>query len=78
MAESDHGASPRRIRVPGFLVDQEIGLGNAIKRVTSSIGVRPCSGCERRAAQMNRRVVLQGYRRTGAPDSTTGGRDHGL
>ena len=78
MDESEQGASPRRIRVPGFLVDQEIGLGNAIKRVTSSIGVRPCGGCQRRAAQMDRRVVLQGYRRTGAPNSTTGGRHHGL
>jgi hypothetical protein len=76
--ESEQGPPPRRIRVPGFLVEQEIGLGSAIKRVTDSVGVRPCGGCQRRAAQLDRRVVLQGHRRTRATDPTTGGSHHGF
>jgi len=45
---------PHRVRLPGFLVEEEVGLGDAIKRATSSFGIRPCSGCERRAAALNR------------------------
>ncbi len=78
MDESEQDPPRRRSRVPGFLVDQEIGLGSAIKRVTASVGVRPCGGCRRRAAELDRRVVLQGHRRTGAADPTTGSRHHGL
>jgi hypothetical protein len=43
-----------RIRLPGFLIENEIGLGDFIKQATSSIGVRPCAGCEKRAAALNR------------------------
>lgn len=46
-----------RVRIPGFLKeDEEVGLGDAIKRVTYSIGIRPCGGCEKRAAALNRWV----------------------
>jgi hypothetical protein len=45
---------PHRVRLPGFLVEKEIGLGDAIKRVTSAIGIRPCGGCKQRAAALNR------------------------
>ena len=44
----------QRVRLPGFLSEKEIGLGDVIKRATSSIGIRPCRGCERRAAALNR------------------------
>jgi hypothetical protein len=47
-------AQPYRVRLPGFVRDEEIGLGDAVKRVTYAMGVRPCGGCERRAATMNR------------------------
>ena len=47
-------AQPHRVRLPGFLVEEEIGLGDAIKRVTYAIGIKPCSGCQRRAAALNR------------------------
>jgi hypothetical protein len=43
-----------RVRLPGFLIDDEIGLGDAIKRVTYSMGIKPCGGCEKRAAALNR------------------------
>jgi hypothetical protein len=47
-----------RVRLPGFITDEEIGLGDVIKRATSYIGIKPCGGCERRAAALNRRVVF--------------------
>ena len=43
-----------RVRLPGFLVEEEIGLGDLIKKTTYAMGVKPCSGCERRAAALNR------------------------
>ena len=48
-----------RVRLPGFIRDGEIGLGDAAKRVTYAMGFRPCSGCERRAAALNRWVVFR-------------------
>jgi hypothetical protein len=45
---------PRRVRLPGFLIEEEIGLGDAIKRVTYAMGIKPCGGCEKRAAALNR------------------------
>jgi len=51
---------PHRVRLPGFVSDEEIGLGDAIKHVTHAFGIRPCGGCERRAAALNRWVVFTG------------------
>jgi hypothetical protein len=45
---------PHRVRLPGFLIDQEIGLGDAIKRVTYAMGIKKCGGCAKRAAMLNR------------------------
>ena len=45
-------------RLPGFITDEEIGLGDAIKRTTSYFGIKPCGGCERRAATLNRWLVF--------------------
>jgi hypothetical protein len=50
--------APIRVRLPGFLSDHEIGLGDAIKRATSSLGIRPCGGCARRAAALNGWMVF--------------------
>jgi hypothetical protein len=49
---------PYRVRLPGFVQEEDIGLGDVIKRATYSIGIRPCGGCEQRAATLNRRVVF--------------------
>lgn len=49
-----------RVRLPGFIADEEIGLGDIIKKVTSAFGIRPCGGCERRAAALNRWIVFTG------------------
>jgi hypothetical protein len=43
-----------RIRLPGFIKEEERGLGDAIKRVTYAMGIKPCAGCEKRAATLNR------------------------
>lgn len=60
----DHGdekrPAPSRVRLPGFIRDEDIGLGDAIKRVTSTFGIRTCGGCERRAAALNRWLVITG------------------
>jgi hypothetical protein len=42
------------VRLPGFVVEEEIGLGDIIKRATYAMGIRPCAGCQRRAAALNR------------------------
>jgi hypothetical protein len=43
--------------------DKETGLGDAIKRVTNAFGIRPCGGCERRAAALNSWFVFTGRAR---------------
>lgn len=50
----DEGERPaRRVRLPGFVSDEDIGLGDIVTRVTSSIGIRPCGGCAERAKRLN-------------------------
>ena len=51
--EQEPAPHPHRVRLPGFLIDEEIGLGDAIKRVTYAMGIKPCGGCEKRAAALN-------------------------
>ena len=65
--EAQHSAGsaasqPYRVRLPEFILEQEIGLGDVVKRATSSIGIRPCGGCEGRAAVLNRWFVFSGRR----------------
>jgi hypothetical protein len=48
----------RPLRLPGFLNENEIGMGDAIKRVTSYLGIAPCRSCHARAAALNRWVVF--------------------
>jgi hypothetical protein len=49
---------PYRVSLPGFVTDEEIGLGDVVKRVTYAMGIRPCGGCAGRAAALNRWVVF--------------------
>ena len=48
----DEGAPPR-VRLPGFLIEEDIGLGDAIQRATAYVGLTPCAGCDRRATVLN-------------------------
>ena len=50
------------LTLPGFVNDDDVGLGDAIKRVTSALGIRHCGGCERRATMLNRWVTFSGRR----------------
>jgi hypothetical protein len=56
--DRDAKAEPYRVRLPGFVSDEEIGLGDAVKRVTYAMGIRSCGGCEQRSAALNRWMVF--------------------
>ena len=51
-----------RLRLPGFITDEDVGLGDAVKRMTYAVGIRPCGGCEQRAARLNRWLAFSGRR----------------
>ena len=57
-SQSNPKDEPFRVRLPGFIRDEEIGLGDLVKRMTYAAGIRPCGGCEGRAAALNRRMVF--------------------
>lgn len=61
--ETDNAATtdqPYRVRLPGFIADEDIGLGDVVKRVAHALGIEPCGGCAGRAAALNRRFVFTG------------------
>ncbi len=43
-----------QVRLPGFLIEEEVGVGDLIKKATYAMGIKPCPGCERRATALNR------------------------
>ncbi len=49
-----------RLRLPGFVNDEDIGLGDVMKRFSRATGIRPCRGCGQRAAALNRWLVFSG------------------
>lgn len=53
---------PYRVRLPGFISEEDVGLGDVIKRATYAVGIKPCGGCNRRAAALNRWMVFSGRR----------------
>jgi hypothetical protein len=54
---------PYRVKLPGFVRDEDIGLGEVVTRTTSALGIRPCGGCGRRAAALDRWMVFSHRRR---------------
>jgi hypothetical protein len=64
----DMAADPRikasrhffRVRLPGFITEEDLGLGDIIKRATSYVGIKPCGGCERRRGALNRWLAFSG------------------
>jgi hypothetical protein len=54
----DEQQQPRRVRLPGFIIDEEVGLGSVIQRATTYLGIQSCGGCERRAAALNKWLVF--------------------
>jgi hypothetical protein len=57
-AVKESKVQPPRIRLPRFIRDEDVGLGDLVTRVASSAGIRPCSGCHRRAVALNRWLVF--------------------
>jgi hypothetical protein len=53
---------PYRVRLPGFVSDEDIGLGDVVTKTTSLFGIKPCGGCEQRAAALNRWMAFSGRR----------------
>jgi hypothetical protein len=49
---------PHRLRLPGFISDKDVGLGDVIQRTTSYLGFQSCGGCGRRAEVLNRWMVF--------------------
>ncbi len=67
MGEEQKGArrrrqEPRQVRLPGFVADEAVGLGDVIKRATSAAGIRPCGGCAQRARRLNSWPAFTGRR----------------
>jgi hypothetical protein len=55
--------SPTVLHVPAPLLrDGDIGLGDVLKKITTTFGVRPCAPCEARAANLNGRIVFSARR----------------
>jgi hypothetical protein len=55
---TDAESQPHHVRLPGFLIDGDVGVGEIIKRATYALGVKPCGACEKRAAALNRWMVF--------------------
>lgn len=55
---------PLRVRLPGFVADHEIGLGQVVTRAIGKFGVRPCPGCATRADTLNRWLVFSGRKKS--------------
>jgi hypothetical protein len=53
MKKNDKKHQSFKVRLPGFIVENDIGLGDIIKRTTSAIGIKPCGGCKQRAEILN-------------------------
>jgi hypothetical protein len=59
MKKENKKNKPLRVRLPGFLIENETGLGDMIKRITSTVGIKPCGVCEWRADMINNWVVFK-------------------
>ena len=58
---TDQSERPRhRAVLPGFITEEEIGLGDLVKHAVSYVGIQPCGSCTRRAATLNRWLVFTG------------------
>lgn len=53
---------PFIVRLPVFMSEHDVGLGDVVGRVAKRVGFSACGGCTRRAAQMNQWVSFTGRR----------------
>lgn len=47
---------PKTLHVPGL--KKEIGAGDVIAKVTATLGIKPCTPCQKRREQLNRALKL--------------------
>jgi hypothetical protein len=60
--DAEQGTRALRVRLPGFVNDEDVGLGDALKRVSYIVGIKPCGGCDKRAAALNRWIIFSAKR----------------
>jgi hypothetical protein len=48
------GRQPHRVRLPGFLLEEEVGLGDLVTKAAFAMRIKSCGNCEKRAAALNR------------------------
>lgn len=53
MSNEQHLQPRHAVRLPRFITDESVGLGQVVKRVTGSLGFRACRSCEERAARLD-------------------------
>jgi hypothetical protein len=67
MSEKDKPSEPEvssaatplfKVRLPGFVSDEQIGLGDVITRFTHMAGIEPCRGCTGRARALNQWITF--------------------
>jgi hypothetical protein len=53
------GKGPKHfIRLPGFITEEDIGLGDVVKRIIYAVGIKPCGGCQKRAEALNKWITF--------------------
>jgi len=55
----DRNRRPIQVRVPGL--HQNLGLGDAVAKVTQAVGIKPCSPCEERRRKLNEAVQFKSW-----------------
>jgi len=55
---SNDQRSADRMRLLGFVTDEEIGPGSVVARVSHASGIAPCGCCSRRATALNKWMVF--------------------
>ena len=57
-AKEEPHSKPYQVRLPGFIADDAVGLGDIVQRAAYAMGIKPCGGCERRTAALNRWIAF--------------------
>jgi hypothetical protein len=58
-ATGENDGAKHRVVLPRFIVRNPVGAGQVVKRVASAVGVKPCAGCEQRAAGLDRWLRIE-------------------
>jgi len=53
--------------------EQDKGVGDTIKRVTTALRIKPCGGCQKRADALNKRFPYKGKQGSPTPEGMMDG-----